>query len=1219
MKKTYKKILLLFIAQFAIVFVSNSQVPTLSPQAATIWDAYFPKGSYRANSDRLFPVIPTIGYNAVATSYSFYYDTEVAQLAPGIAELHARGMKYYMFLEFSVLETTVDSLMKTDPLITDSCFGACIGFDSSVACGGKSFNRPAYRDFVARCVKRGIDAGADGIQFDMAGAEFIDSFDPDDLAAFRTYMIANYSSTVWTSEGITDMTTLDYRKWLRDVKGITTFTCSFDDGTSDPPLSKYWLLFKLHQIQQSWKSFSDTVKNYAMSKYGREFRIIGNNSSFGKGGQHGLLTMGDVCGEYFGYGASYPLMGTTTTIHKLMQSIGKRHLIWSIPSDDNECNCENEEFDVHMVAESFASGGMAEFAGKEYERDAYAKYFYLIQRQRDLLNKMNPVGEIGVILAMPTTVCAWGMTDPNLGVQLLMQDIGRSYEVVNAGSNLGWPDSLKLSQLIKYKMVVLHEAIKLTNNQVSVLLSYVNQGGKLMVFGTELSPGYTGAQDESGNTRSNITWYNLVNGVTRISNYGSGKFILVREDADASDGYGKTYFRYRNCGDAPKETIAANILSKVRRYADSVLTKENIRFTLPQKVMIFRSQDTVTKTMLYHLINGDVSLTTRLHNTLTNKIVKLALEDNLKTKDSVCVTIFNPDNPEGILLGNLKVDTGRVKITVPDLFIWDMIKITEKSSPAAIAVKNLNVTNAVSTYRLKNNGKPYFTWHIERGTQQKYQLQLWNNSTWYGTPTFESGWIASTDTFYNYTGTNLTNGMSYITRVRIKNSSNDTSDWTMKTFHINQKPTSPSHNYGISAVIETRANVPFWFSEGTDPEGDSLNYFWQLYTDSIYDNYTDSTNLDFLYSSPYSWHRPELGHDGVDDTLKATINVDNFGFWWKVFSFDGLDTSVASRWARFTWDHIDDPPKTFGLISPANGSSLNTSGAPMNMNFMWQNNGDMDPNQTLKNWDLMMSEKPDFSSANYTYTNVTSLPKNTSPFPYTGHKIIYWKVKAYDKTVNYKMSNQIWKLYIDNGSNTAPAKPVLVNPCNGCSADTSTFLNWQFSTDTQGDTIFYRLEVDSMPGITGPFIIVDNIFDVTSPNVEKKLKSQPNFNLIKNGRTYYWRVRASDRYINGISQWSNVWSFVFDNTVGISEQKNNNLSLVYPNPVGNISVLDLSKTNKTGLTLTIYSSLGQEVVKTNNFKNNKFYIINNNYSPGIYTYKVYCKDEYIGNGKFVVK
>ncbi len=1198
-------------------FIANSQIPQLSPVAATIWDAYFPDGAHRATSDRLFPVIPTIGYNTNATSQSFYFDTDVALYAPGIAELHTRGIKYYMFLEFTVLEVSIDSLMAHDPLIPSKDFGACVGLDSSY--GGLSFNRPDYRNFVIRCVKRGIDAGADGIQFDMAGSQFEASFDPDDVVAFREYMKENYDPSVWEAEGVGDIDTLDYRHWLYNDLGYSEFPVTFDESPTDPPLKKEWILFKLHQIQESWQIFSDSMKGYAMSQYGREFTIIGNNGALGLFGQHGLRTMGDVCGEYFGYSDDYPRRGFTYPNHKLSHAIGKRHLIWSLPWNDGDegegCNCQNVEFDLHMMAESFASGGLSEFAGEAVERDDHAKYFYMVQRQRDLFNAMNPYGEVGVILAMPTTALAWGMIDQCQGAQRLMQDIGRSYEVVIAGTDLGWPDELALEQLTKYKVVVLHEAIKLTDNQVDVFLNYTNQGGKLLVFGTGLCPGITGGLDELGNTRTNPTWESFVTGSTRISDYGSGKIIFIKEEDDAPDGYCKTYWRYRGTNETDKETIAANILSTVRTFVDSLLEEENVRVTIPENVQIFRSQDTITKTMLYHLVNADVDSLTRLHKTVTNKIVQIALMDQLADDDSVAVTTYNPDDPEGTFLGNFKVEDGRAQITVSELFIWRMYKIEEKKSASPIRISNLRTTNAFYTYRLKSHTSPHFAWHIETGVQQQYQFQIWDNATFYGSPVYESGWIASSDTVFNYPDTNLEDGKTYIAMVRIKNASDDTSGWTETSFHVNYPPYAPNHLYGISAAIEPSANPVFWWAEARDYEGDSVKYFWQLYTDSIYDNFSDSTNLYFIHSSPYSYHVPALG-DGVFDTLQPNIEVDNFGFWWKVFSCDGLDTSARSRWARFTWDHIDNPPKAFGLISPANNASI--TGAPMNYTFNWENNGDMDPNKTLKSWDLIISEKSNFSpSVSY---NTNTIPKTVNPFPISGHKIIYWKVKAIDQSDNERYSNETRKAYIDNGTtNTAPTKPVLTEPCNGCSADSSTYLRWQLSTDPQGDTVYYRLEIDSATGFTSAFITMDDICDMSGPYVDIKLNTLQNYNLLKQGKTYYWRVRANDRYANGTTLYSDVFSFVFDPTVGIDNISDNNLIAVYPNPVSSISILDLTEIDETDLTVTVYNSTGQSVMKTSELKNKQLIIDKKQYSCGTYSYEVYSKYKIIGKGRFVVE
>lgn len=1209
MKKIYFYLPILLIS---FLVNSSSLASSLQPEAATIWDAYFPDGGHRANSDRLFPVIPTIGYSSEAPSYSFYFDREVDLLKPGIDVLHERGIKYYMFLEFAVLEVEVDSILASDPSLSGPDFGKVYNFDGTVG-HDRSINRPEYRDFFLRCIKRGIDAGADGIQIDMAGGEFLDSFDPDDVAAFNVYLKNNYPATLWTSEGIANIDTLDYRKWLYNYKGITEFPITFDPN-SPVPFARHWLLFKIQRIQDSWKALSDSAKAYAMNNYGREFTIIGNNYAFGKMGQHGMQTMGDVCGEYFGYTTRYPLKGTTTTRHKALQAIGKRNLIWSTPSPDVECLCNHVEFDQHMVAESFASGGLAQFAGERNERDGYAKYFNLVQTQRELLNSVWPKGEIGVILAMPTTVCAWGTIEPHEGAQLLMQDLGRSYEVIVFGTNLGWPDTIEVNDLTKYKMLVLHEAIFLTDHQVSVLLDYVNQGGKLMVFGTGLAPGWTGGQDENGQDRNNPTWQALVNGETRITNYGAGKVAYIKEITDPNDGNCRIYYRYVNTGDAAKETIAADIINTVRIYTDSLVSKENIRVDLSDKVTIFRSEDQNNHDMLYHLVSHDVDTITRLHNTLINKTVELKLSEGLKNTDSVFVTLFSPDDPEGTELGNLAVDSERVSITVPSLFIWDMIKITGKQTGTPIKVRSLNITNAINDYILPYNGFPSFGWQDVSNKQQQYQLQLWSNALCYGTAFWDTGWITSADTTLAYSGPALTEGRSYFTRLRIKSAENDTSEWINTTFHLNKRPDAPTHLYGISAVIETTPNVPFWWAEARDMEGDTLKYFFELYTDSVSNNFSDSINLYPVYTSGYSMHKYD-GLDGVTDTIDTNIDVDNYGFWWRVYSYDGINNSDPSRWARFTWDHMDDAPRSFNLISPVNKASIRNS--MQLVSFNWETNGDPDPNSTnIADYDVLISESADFTTGVQTFTCTPAL--NFNPFITTGHKIMYWKVLAKDNTGPTRWSNQTWMLYADDGTNTAPTKPILSFPAIGASVDSTSYLKWQLSTDTQLDSIFYTIQIDPNSAFTSPIVVKTGIFDTTPSDVQIRISDLPNYTALVQGTTYYWRVQAKDNYINGVSTFSNPRNFVYNNTVDAQENSIPVYYYVYPNPVVSSSVLQLSNELINNGVIEIWNAQGTTMCKSD-IKTEKILINKNDYKAGVFFYRISDRDGNQYTGKFIVE
>ncbi len=75
---------------------------------------------------------------------------------------------------------------------------------------------------------------------------------------------------------------------------------------------------------------------------------------------------------------------------------------------------------------------------------------------------------------------------------------------------------------------------------------------------------------------------------------------------------------------------------------------------------------------------------------------------------------------------------------------------------------------------------------------------------------------------------------------------------------------------------------------------------------------------------------------------------------------------------------------------------------------------------------------------------------------------------------------------------------------------------------------------------------------------------------------------------------------------------------IYPNPVNNISILDLSVLNETDLIVSIYNSLGQEIFKTSDLKNNKLIIDKKQYPTGMYIYKILNKSRNICSGMFIV-
>jgi hypothetical protein len=73
---------------------------------------------------------------------------------------------------------------------------------------------------------------------------------------------------------------------------------------------------------------------------------------------------------------------------------------------------------------------------------------------------------------------------------------------------------------------------------------------------------------------------------------------------------------------------------------------------------------------------------------------------------------------------------------------------------------------------------------------------------------------------------------------------------------------------------------------------------------------------------------------------------------------------------------------------------------------------------------------------------------------------------------------------------------------------------------------------------------------------------------------------------------------------------------VYPNPVTGGSVINFPNTDQTEVTIEITNSAGKTIETTETCEN--YSIINTEkYSKGIYIYRVYSKDDFIGSGKFI--
>lgn len=118
---------------------------------------------------------------------------------------------------------------------------------------------------------------------------------------------------------------------------------------------------------------------------------------------------------------------------------------------------------------------------------------------------------------------------------------------------------------------------------------------------------------------------------------------------------------------------------------------------------------------------------------------------------------------------------------------------------------------------------------------------------------------------------------------------------------------------------------------------------------------------------------------------------------------------------------------------------------------------------------------------------------------------------------------------------------------------------------------------------------------------------------LRNGRTYYWRVRAYDGYAWG--SWSDFWLFTTANTLGNDSPPNENntpavfsISQNYPNPFNPSTVITFSLPEQALVKLAVYNVLGQEIaLLENGIKNAGNYSViwnADNIPSGVYIYKI---------------
>ena len=1163
-----------------------AQQPNLFPDATWLQDTHT-AGTIHAGIRG--PIMPSVQAHLEGLEYMFHLKSDVDIARPLIEAVHSQGKKYWVNLAGDIIEGDVEAILNDGQGISDPLFGTLRTLEGNVMLLGdnslRSINNHEWRNFLISCIKRAIDAGADGSQHDGGGTIGSDSFDDDEVAAFNEYIFDNSIST-----GDWNPSSINFREYLLG-KGKNDNNVL--DNDSDPQnlknLMRHWQDFKAVYTLESWKTVKDSCNTYAESK-GKNYTIALNaGSALGTHLGHTYFASDFGIGEFFQWGNLYPFTGTLAAKSRTFEAIGKRYICWSgatledipkNPYDPYEPEIQRES-SMQTIATLYASGGLPQLGYPAHE--TYPAYF-LAQVNREILNSVSSSGEIGVIMSHAQTL---GETRGFDGLVSVLQDLNRSFKVIWLKSNrLNLTDDLTQSDLSQFKVVFLPEVFYLTDNQRSQLLTYMANGGTVLAVRGNVE--YAGWYDENGNAQTNSAWASLADeNKSTIKTHGLGKFINIAHNILEPSGYppslyGLAYIINKASTDPTEANLAKSIRDTISSWLNIALPQQDVvSNVLPPYLRIFRYQDTLSNNYVYHFLSDSVEIPSRRAIPIEPFTIELSVAHSSYDKTMKAV-FYSIDNPYGVLLDDsipVSLTTGRVTLTLPMFSRWGFVQLTESQNASNFKISNLLINGSATPYRLKSNSEIRATWDVENGASDKYQLEVWTNLNGIGSPVvnqstsviplapyikndkLQKAMKVYSQTFETMSGTHiipagdLRDSTVYYIRLRGIDKT-DTSTWAQQYFYRNARPGIPrlprlytSHQnlwYSWSEEIDfappdTNSSIIYSFQKGMDNKGryggdfelDTLLYGVVIYTDSLdAKRGNTASNLHIIGTQFNKKLGPFEGGDEIIDTLQFSLEqYENYGIYIRPYATDFIDTSDGGSLFGFYLDKKNDPPNEFNLISPANNSYTQ-----VDIPFSWKNNGDPDPfnnlNREISNIEIFFDSVATFNSP-----GLKSFAKSRTgssfasdtitvglPFNFFQSSGLINYGRVYWKVIMYDYDRDVAEGGGD-GMLGRESSDVFVLNIGSTPAKPASPILISPQNNSTGIPNSTSLTWNSVGNATGYRVQLsaDEIFQ----NIifDNQIGPTPirNLNGLNSNKTFFWRVKTMNGGVE--SDWSQIWKF----------------------------------------------------------------------------------------------
>lgn len=314
---------------------------------------------------------------------------------------------------------------------------------------------------------------------------------------------------------------------------------------------------------------------------------------------------------------------------------------------------------------------------------------------------------------------------------------------------------------------------------------------------------------------------------------------------------------------------------------------------------------------------------------------------------------------------------------------------------------------------------------------------------------------------------------------------------------INEQPGVPRINtpsFG-GQVNQLRPNLVI--DNATDIDEDVLTYTYEVYSDPA-------------LSQQIATQAGVASGAGATTTWQVTVNlVEDRTYYWRARANDGQLFGDWSATGQFFVTTVNAPPEPPALVSPQNGTIV----AELRPMLVILNSDDSDLDQLVYDWQLASDE---------TFATIVAMGADQPPqgvintqFALTSDLVengrYCWRARSDDGQATSAYNMACFRV---SAVNDPPTVPTLNNPSpNNRVITTAPVFSWAPSTDPEGETITYEVEVT---GEGDTFTVTGVSGTVTSISGE-----------LENGGMYAWRARAIDRS-GGMSEFSMSNDFTVD-------------------------------------------------------------------------------------------